>query len=237
MQIRIWVLSIAIATGLAVSDGWPASAPDTRAGASDTEPPGGIASGLIHYRDGFRGWPVRPLHAQHPVRSGFLDPRAPGRSREYHTGIDFGVRDDRPEIGAPRGRTHRVYAIEGGRAVISPRQARTSCANRKVVIGHFEYWHVDTVRVVPAGEKVRPGQTIGWTCAGLWHVHLSERLLGLGTATWVNPLRPGGKVAPYVDHSPPTIRAIRFFTPAFAGWSIRGRPAALVRRGHSATAE
>jgi hypothetical protein len=93
-----------------------------------------------------------------------------------------------------------------------------------VIIGHFEYWHVDTVGVLKADERVRPGEIVGWTCLGLWHVHLSERRVVRGTTTWVNPLRPGGKVAPYGDRLAPTIGAIRFFTPAFAGWSIRGNP-------------
>ena len=67
------------------------------------------------YNDGFRGWPVRPHNRQHPVRGSFLDPRPdPEQGGIYHTGVDIAVRDDHPEQGAPVGRTHRVYAIEGG---------------------------------------------------------------------------------------------------------------------------
>ncbi len=67
------------------------------------------------YNDDFRGWPVSPQHRQHPVRGTFLDPRPdPELGAIYHTGVDVAVRDDRPEAGAPAGRTHRVFAIEGG---------------------------------------------------------------------------------------------------------------------------
>ena len=67
------------------------------------------------YNDDFRGWPVSPQHQQHPVRGTFLDPRPdPTFGAIYHTGVDVAVRDDRPEQGAPAGRTHRVFAIEGG---------------------------------------------------------------------------------------------------------------------------
>ena len=63
------------------------------------------------YADDYRGWPVAPRNRQHPVRGSWLDPR---RKEIYHPGIDISVRDDRPERGHPPGRTHRVYALEGG---------------------------------------------------------------------------------------------------------------------------
>ena len=67
------------------------------------------------YNDAWQGWPVLPLKRQHPIRGSFLDPRPdPRRGAIYHTGVDVAVRDDRPERGAPPGRTHRVFAIEGG---------------------------------------------------------------------------------------------------------------------------
>ena len=66
------------------------------------------------YNDGFRGWPVRPHDRQHPA-SGSLDPRPRSRASGITpVRVDIAVRDDRPEPGAPAGRTHRVYAIEGG---------------------------------------------------------------------------------------------------------------------------
>ena len=67
------------------------------------------------YNDTWRGWPVRPHRRQHPIRGSFLDPRPdPELGAIYHDGVDIAVRDDRPEAGHPPGRTHRVFAIEGG---------------------------------------------------------------------------------------------------------------------------
>jgi hypothetical protein len=169
------------------------------------------------YNDAFRGWPVRPQNRQHPIRGSFLDPRPdPERGGIYHDGVDIAVRDDRPERGAPRGRTHRVFAIEGGPVFFAtPRGTRGA-----VHVGHFRYGHVDAV--VQVGEIVAPGQHIAWTCQGDWHVHLGESIFtGNGGRIVVNPLRPGGKLQPFVDRAPPEIREIRFFSPATPGWARR----------------
>jgi hypothetical protein len=86
------------------------------------------------YNDSWRGWPVKPLHRQHPIRGSFLDPRPdPELGAIYHDGVDVAVRDDRPEQGAPAGRTHRVFAIEGGPVFLAtPRGARGFAR-----VGHF----------------------------------------------------------------------------------------------------
>jgi hypothetical protein len=168
------------------------------------------------YNDTFRGWPIRPQHRQHPIRGSFLDPRPdPARGAVYHEGVDIAVRDDRPERGAPPGRTHRVFAIEGGIVTFAtPRGSRGT-----VRIGHFGYGHVDPV--VFTGEIVAPGQHIGWTCLDDWHIHLSEFVFTTGRTLIVNPLAPGGKLHPFVDRARPAIREIRFFTPATPAWSRR----------------
>jgi hypothetical protein len=168
------------------------------------------------YNDTWRGWPVRPHNRQHPIRGSFLDPRPdPELGAIYHEGVDVAVRDDRPESGAPQGRTHRVYAIEGG-----PVHFATPLGVRGFAhIGHFGYGHIDPI--VSTGEIVTPGQHIGWTCKGDWHVHLSEFIFTTGGQVIVNPLRPGGKLDPYVDTAPPFIREIRFFTPANPAWGRR----------------
>ncbi len=168
------------------------------------------------YSDTWRGWPVRPHDRQHPIRGSFLDPRPdPELGAIYHDGIDIAVRDDRPEQGHPPNRTHRVYAIEGG-----PVNFATPPGQRgSVRIGHFGYGHVEPV--VGSGEIVAPGQHIGWTCAGDWHVHLTEYLLTTGQPLRLNPLRPGGKVAPFVDTAAPAIREVRFFTMARPDWGRR----------------
>jgi hypothetical protein len=175
------------------------------------------------YNDSWRGWPVGPRSRQHPIRGSFLDPRPdPKLGAIYHEGVDIAVRDDRREGGAPPGRTHRVYAIEGGPVLAAtPRGVRGS-----VHIGHFGYGHVDVV--VGLGETVTPGQHIGWTCEGDWHVHLSEFVFARDRSIVVNPLRQGGKLRPYVDRAAPEIREIRFYTPATPEW--RRRPNTSVAR-------
>ena len=88
-----------------------------------------------------------------------------------------------------------------------------------VRIGHFGYGHIDPV--VSTGELVAPGQHIGWTWEGGWHVHLSEFVLTTGASIVVNPLRPGGKLHPFVDRAAPEIREIRFHAPATPDWARR----------------
>ena len=110
------------------------------------------------YNDTYRGWPVSPRNRQHPIRGSFLDPRPdPERGAVYHEGVDIAVRDDRPERGAPPGRTHRVYAIEGGPVFFATPHGVRGFAH----IGHFGYGHIDTL--VLTGETVVPGQHVGWT--------------------------------------------------------------------------
>ena len=134
----------------------------------------------------------------------------------YHTGVDVAVRDDKPESGAPAGRTHRVFAIEGG--VVEEATAKGVRGN--VRIGHFGYGHVDAR--VKKGDRVKAGQFIGWTTKGSWHVHLTEFFFpGDGRRLLINPLRPGGKLRPYVDTAPPIIHDVRFYTPATPTWGRR----------------
>ena len=171
------------------------------------------------YNDSWRGWPVLPLHRQHPIRGSFLDPRPdPSRGAIYHDGIDIGVRDDIPGRGAPPGLTHRVHAIESGRVTAAtPRGVRGL-----VDAGHFRYEHIDAR--VEVGDVVEPGQLIGWTTFGSWHVHLGEFVFRPdGSRVIVNPLRPGGKVGPYGDSAPPVIGEVRFYGPATPAWARRPR--------------
>ena len=184
--------------------------------ATSTGTPGALEAAQ-HYNDDWRGWPVRPHDQPHPVRGSFLDPR-PDRvlGATYHNGVDVAVRDDRPEPGAPPRRTHRVYAIEGGRV----EEASKPGVRGLVDIGHFRYEHVDAR--VQVGERIEPGQPIGWTCFDTWHVHLGERLITPdGRKHWINPLRMGGKVQPTVDHAYPKIAEIRYYTPADPAWALR----------------
>jgi hypothetical protein len=169
------------------------------------------------YNDGYRGWPVAPVHEPHPIRASFMDPRPdPELGAIYHDGVDIAVRDDRPESGAPPGRTHRVYAIEGG----AVRRATPRGVRGLVDIAHFRYEHVDAL--VKAGDQVDPGDLIGWSCFDSWHVHIGEWIFPPGDEPiLVNPLRPGGKIRPYVDDAPPEIHEIRYYTPAEPAWTRR----------------
>ena len=183
----------------------------TRAPADHTLCPGGAVgrAPTARYADSWHGWPVRPLHKQHPIQGSFLDPRPAG----FHFGIDISVPDDRPEKSAPLGRTHRVYAIEGG-TVYNLFDGGLPCRQRRVWVGHFAYYHVDAT--VPAGAAIAPGQMIGWTCKGEWHVHLSELT---SAHVLVNPLHPGGKLAPYGDSKPPVVGPFALFAPAPNLWT------------------
>src|SRR5882762_3791504 len=110
--------------------------------AAATHVPGALPPAHYHYADAFRGWPVRPLHAQHPIRGSFLDPR--GRDENglagYHFGVDVNVDDRHREPGAPPGLSHRVYAMESGAARVV-HGTRYACANRRLEVGQFSYWH------------------------------------------------------------------------------------------------
>ena len=196
-------------------------------GAATAGPTPGALSPSTTYADTWRGWPVAPVHVQHPIRGALDDPRPSG----YHIGLDIAVRDDVPDPAAPAGRAHRVYAIERGTVSVATNVTSVGCVNRIVRVGHFAYWHVDPVGTVTPGQAVLPGQQIGWTCKGLWHVHLSEWADVGGVRTWVDPLRRGGKLAPYADSSPPAIRSIRFFRPAATSWELDGAVLVAPPRG------
>ena len=170
------------------------------------------------YGDAYRGWPINPKHSQHPVRGSFLDPRGKDDTglSGYHFGIDVSVDDAHPEPGAPALLSHRVYAVESGRVGASANDLARPCLDRRLEIGHFAYWHVSPS--VRSGQQVRAGQQIGWSCLGVWHVHLSEWQSYRGRRVWVNPLHHGGRLAPYTDTAPPTVNALTFNTPPSTPW-------------------
>ncbi len=170
------------------------------------------------YDSAYRGWPVAPTQVQHPVRGAFLDPRGlddTGLSG-YHFGIDVSIDDRHPEAGAPPGFSHRVYAVESGRVSIPPKDAAKRCPDRRLQVGHFAYWHVSPIVAVRG--YVKAGQQIGWSCLGVWHVHVSEWQRFKGRQVWVNPLHRGGRIAPYTDTAAPTVSALVFVTPPARAW-------------------
>jgi hypothetical protein len=175
--------------------------------------PGALPAGFVfRYADSYRGWPTPPLHGPHVLHGGFDDPREGG----YHFGIDIAVDDSHPALKAPRGASHRVYAVEGGIMHWARNTGALPCNSRRFDISHFAYWHVEPT--VPLGARVLPGQMVGWTCLNEWHVHLSEWARVNGKKRWVNPLHPGGKLDPVVDDSAPKIRAVYAYGPPSKEW-------------------
>ena len=181
--------------------------------------PGALPPGFRYvYNDSYQGWPVNPRHAQHPIRGSFIDPRGKDDTglSGYHFGIDISVDDHHPDPGAPPLLSHRVYALESGTVSMPANELVHPCLDRRIEVGHFAYWHVSPV--VSVRQYVRAGVQIGWTCRGVWHVHLSEWQVYQGKRVWVNPLHKGGRLSPYVDTSPPLVRALVFVTPPVQPW-------------------
>ena len=170
------------------------------------------------YDSSYRGWPVAPTHVEHPVRGAFLDPRGVDDTglSGYHFGIDVSIDDRHAEAGAPAGFSHRVYAVESGRVSEPPGVRTRPCIARRLQVGHFAYWHVSPV--VAARAYVKAGEQIGWSCLGVWHVHVSEWQRFRGRQVWVNPLHRGGRIAPYVDTAAPVVNALVFVTPPARPW-------------------
>ena len=133
------------------------------------------------------GWPVKPFHAQHPVRGFFGDPRVSnqGRTRQFHFGVDVSAPDGTP-----------VYATLTGIATIHPLHASTVIANGAGGV-EFSYWHV--VPTIRNGQRVVAYRTvIGHILEGQDHVHFSE-----ARGSWyLNPLRPGA-MGPFADDTRP----------------------------------
>jgi hypothetical protein len=209
------LLAAAVATGSIRREGF---AP-TPTGPVYGGVPGALPLGFRYlYNSSYVGWPIRPLHAQHPVRGSFLDPRGvddTGTSG-YHFGIDVSVDDRHPDPGAPPGLSHRVYAVESGVVKDATNPALRSCLSRRLDVGHFSYWHVSPT--VHDGQQVRAREPIGWSCRNVWHVHLSEWQRYQGSRIWVNPLHAGGRLAPYADTTSPVINGFAFVTPPTRPW-------------------
>jgi hypothetical protein len=139
------------------------------------------------------GWPIKPFHAQHPVRGYFGDPRdISGDHANIHFGIDISTPDGTP-----------VYATLDGVASIHPLHHDTV-----IVAGaggvRFEYWHIKP-SVAPGEHVVAYRTVVGHVESGFKHVHFSE----LDNGVYVNPLRSGA-LAPYADHTRPSVRQITF---------------------------
>lgn len=75
--------------------------------------------------------------------------------------------------------------------------------NARVQVGNYIYWHINPK--VSTGEPVTAFRTVlGTVMAGYGHMAFSEIAAG---GQYLNPLRPGGVLRPYVDHAAPVIGA------------------------------
>jgi murein DD-endopeptidase MepM/ murein hydrolase activator NlpD len=128
------------------------------------------------------GWPLRPFHRQHGLRSGLNEWRPSG----MHVGIDIQARN-----------RARVYAVQSGVA----RVLVADGVDERVQVGSYVYWHVN--HRVRSGQFVRAHRTVlGTLIPTARHLHLSEVRGG----RYVNPLRPGGRVLkPWADTTAPVI--------------------------------
>src|SRR4051794_10011503 len=75
------------------------------------------------------GWPVKPFHAQHPVRGFFGDPRiGDGGRQQFHFGVDVAAKNGTP-----------VYATLSGRVYLDH-------VDVVAIVGagglEFSYWHI-----------------------------------------------------------------------------------------------
>jgi len=145
-------------------------------------------------------WPLRPFHAQHPIRGFFGDPRnlvssveqpltpeSPGKF-SFHNGIDIYAAPDQKVFPVVSGRARVANAQE---VVVRTRDGRT-----------FQYWHV--LPLVRTGSWVTASKTVlGTAIPKRGHLHLTEIR---GTCA-VNPLAPG-HLEPYEDASQPQVVAL-----------------------------
>ncbi|HEV8686819.1 MAG TPA: M23 family metallopeptidase [Gaiellaceae bacterium] len=133
------------------------------------------------------GWPVKPFHAQHPVRAFFGDPRLQGPTHQFHFGVD---------VSAPNGTP--VYAtISGHISFIHADAVRISAGSVA-----FEYWHI--VPIVRPGQQATGYRTLLGFVEKPWaHVHFSESRGGV----YVNPLRAGA-MGPFSDSTKPQVARI-----------------------------
>jgi hypothetical protein len=127
------------------------------------------------------GWPIKPFHQQHAIRSAINELRP----ANFHVAVDIEAQNFQP-----------VYAIQSGFAHI--RYAGTGDVN--VDVGQFDYWHIQPT--VSEGQYVVAYKTeIGAVLNGFGHLALSEG----PPSDYLNPLRPGGSLVPYHDTEPPIV--------------------------------
>ena len=92
-----------------------------------------------------------------------------------------------------------IYAIQSGYARI----LRAGDTEARVRVGNYIYWHVNLR--LREGQYVHAYDTVlGYSFRWMRHLHLSE--VASSDSSYLNPLRPGGRVLePWTDTEPPVI--------------------------------
>jgi hypothetical protein len=151
-------------------------------------------------------WPFKPFNKQHPIRGFFGDPRTvyengvlaggfdgPGVF-SFHQGIDISAPNGTPIYPVMSGIAHYL-----GAAVLNVDVGQID--GQDVT---FQYFHITPI--VGEGEHVIAKNTVlGFVEPPYGHVHLTE----IDGTHAVNPLQRG-HLAPYADHTRPTIRGTAF---------------------------
>jgi murein DD-endopeptidase MepM/ murein hydrolase activator NlpD len=147
------------------------------------------------------GYPIRPFDEEHLVRANLGDPRMKfhgpptmgtllhsSGSFSFHQGVDIASTEGTP-----------VYPVADGTVtVVTGGWVRVSSGGGRA----FEYWHIRPR--VRKGQQVTAQQTVlGHVLTSFNHVHLTEYEDG----RVVNPL-VSGRLTPYHDSTPPTVRGI-----------------------------
>jgi hypothetical protein len=128
------------------------------------------------------GWPLKPFHRQHAIRSALNELRP----ANFHVALDIEARDFQP-----------VYPISSGYV----RVLQASGPDERVQVGPYVYWHID--RKVATGSFASAYRTeLGTVQYNFKHIAFSE----IAGGRYLNPLRPGGRVlSPWSDTEPPVI--------------------------------
>jgi hypothetical protein len=150
------------------------------------------------------GWPAAPFFSSHPSTGVFGEFRNTLSSDHFHNGLDIPMPDGSP-----------IYAVYNG-TITSIGTTAGSGDNAYVRVQYSvsglsksdAYVHIGPNPLLRMGDPVTAHQTVlGTILPGLGHVHFTNGLSGAE----INPIRPAGGFAPYIDNYPPKIRWARFF--------------------------
>ncbi|KAA3653288.1 MAG: hypothetical protein DWQ10_18480 [Calditrichaeota bacterium] len=138
-------------------------------------------------------WPVTPLNESQEISGTFCEYRDTAPSPHFHNGVDIPKTDGSP-----------VYAVSD--AVITAIDPNGSSAY--VRAGRFAYVHIAPSPALEVGDSVYAETTVlGTILPGLGHVHLNDGYPG----AYINAIRPGGGLTPFIDPWPPILSNVRFY--------------------------